>query len=423
MTESQFWEIRNRKKSWSETFAISTPILIAIAVWADREIEMENNYWSALDKVYKGEALTEAELTAIERYAASYPERVDASVLEYVQQARQVKAEEMKIRGLIDKVDAGKSLTDEETKTLQDYQSNHLDSNLLENVKHALDQNEANKSVENGKQLSKKKAEEETLLQQAQNLLDDARKSDLYQRFIMLYKLYPKNVVEKILKNDAIVELINSSKNREGIYKLIKSYSELGDKSLKLGKWTISANSIGKKIDSFNKGLGFLLPTTTIKQTVTEFVKNSNVYKTLSKNAWLGKSAKFLGKASTFLTVADMAITYTSSAMQEFSESGHVGKAVAVGALDTIKSIGPLEGATIGSMFGPVGTAVGFGLGAVNTVVQMVNPHLYSDIKKGTKQFIDDASKVTNAVGKATEKAVSNIVGGASKMFSGFFGG
>ncbi|EGJ39256.1 hypothetical protein HMPREF9393_0878 [Streptococcus sanguinis SK1056] len=167
MTESQFWEIRNRKKSWSETFAISTPILIAIEVWADREIEMENNYWSALDKVYKGEALTEAELTAIERYAASYPERVDASVLEYVQQARQVKAEEMKIRGLIDKVDEGKSLTDEETKTLQDYQSNHLDSNLLENVKHALDQNEANKSVENGKQLSKKKAEEETLLQQA----------------------------------------------------------------------------------------------------------------------------------------------------------------------------------------------------------------------------------------------------------------
>ena len=110
--------------------------------WADREIAMENNYLSALDKVYSGESLTEAELTAIERYAAAYPERVDASVLEYVQQARQVKAEEMKIRGLIDKVDAGKSLTDEETKTLQDYQSNHPDSNLLGNVKYALDRND-----------------------------------------------------------------------------------------------------------------------------------------------------------------------------------------------------------------------------------------------------------------------------------------
>ena len=110
--------------------------------WADREIAMENNYLSALDKVYNGESLTEAELTAIERYAAAYPDRVDSSVLEYVQKARQVKAEEMKIRGLIDKVDAGKSLTDEETKTLQDYQSNHPDSNLLENVKYALDRND-----------------------------------------------------------------------------------------------------------------------------------------------------------------------------------------------------------------------------------------------------------------------------------------
>ena len=121
--------------------------------WDDREIAMENNYLSALEKVYNGESLTEAELTAIERYAAAYPERVDASVLEYVQQARQVKAEEMKIRGLIDKVDAGKSLTDEETKTLQDYQSNHPDSNLLENVKYALDQNEAKKNIEKQKEV------------------------------------------------------------------------------------------------------------------------------------------------------------------------------------------------------------------------------------------------------------------------------
>ena len=116
--------------------------------WADREIAMENNYLSALEKVKTGEPLTEAELTAIERYAAAYPERVDASVLEYVQQARQVKAEEMKIRGLIDKVDAGKELTDEETKTLQDYQSNHPNSNLLENVKYALDQNETKKKAQ-----------------------------------------------------------------------------------------------------------------------------------------------------------------------------------------------------------------------------------------------------------------------------------
>ena len=105
--------------------------------WSDREIALENNYLSALEKVKNGESLTETELTAIERYAAAYPERVDASALQYVQQARQVKAEEMKYRSIIDKVDAGKSLTDEETKILQDYQSNHPNSNLLGKVKHA----------------------------------------------------------------------------------------------------------------------------------------------------------------------------------------------------------------------------------------------------------------------------------------------
>ena len=95
--------------------------------WADREIAMENNYLSALEKVNNGESLTEAELTAIERYAAAYPDRVGDSVIQYVQQARQVKAEEMKYRSIIDKVDAGKSLTDEETKFFEEYKKNHPD--------------------------------------------------------------------------------------------------------------------------------------------------------------------------------------------------------------------------------------------------------------------------------------------------------
>ena len=95
--------------------------------WADREIAMENNYLSALEKVKNGETLTETELTAIERYAAAYPDRVDDSVIQYVQQARQVKAEEMKYRSIIDKVDAGKSLTDEETKFFEEYKKNHPD--------------------------------------------------------------------------------------------------------------------------------------------------------------------------------------------------------------------------------------------------------------------------------------------------------
>ena len=117
--------------------------------WADREIAMENNYWSALDKVYNGESLTEAELTAIERYAAAYPERVDSSVLEYVQKARQVKAEEMKYRSIIDKVDAGKELSDSDTKFIEEYKKNHPDVGINPDLEKAsAEKSEYNKIVE-----------------------------------------------------------------------------------------------------------------------------------------------------------------------------------------------------------------------------------------------------------------------------------
>ncbi len=117
--------------------------------WADREIAMENNYLSALDKVYSGESLTEAELTAIERYAAAYPDRVDSSVLEYVQKARQVKAEEMKYRSIIDKVDAGKELSDSDTKFIDEYKKNHPDVGINPELEKAsAEKSEYNKIVE-----------------------------------------------------------------------------------------------------------------------------------------------------------------------------------------------------------------------------------------------------------------------------------
>ena len=117
--------------------------------WADREIAMENNYLSALEKVKNGESLTEAELTAIERYAAAYPERVDSSVLEYVQKARQVKAEEMKYRSIIDKVDAGKELSDSDTKFIEEYKKNHPDVGINPDLEKAsAEKSEYNKIVE-----------------------------------------------------------------------------------------------------------------------------------------------------------------------------------------------------------------------------------------------------------------------------------
>lgn len=325
---------------------------------------------------------------------------------------------------VLEKIKNGKELNEDDVKKIEAYKKRYSNRDIPENVNKAL-----NKYDEKIKEISKN---EQNYYMEAQKLIKDAKDSDLYQRISMLYKLYPKNFVEKLLKNKEMVGLIDASKYREQIYGLLKGYEKIGEATLSIGKWKFSANSIGKAIDNFNKGLGYILPSSAIKQTITDTVKNSKIYKELSKNAWLGKSAKFLGKAGTILTYVDLGTTFVGSAAQEFSDSKHLGKAAAVGTIDTIKSIGPLEGMTIGSAFGPMGTIAGFGLGLVNTGVQFVFPQFYSGVKKVTKEFIDDPVKTLKNTGKAavdtavnigkgTINTVKDIANGAGKLFSGLF--
>lgn len=325
---------------------------------------------------------------------------------------------------VLEKIKDGKELNEDDVKKINAYKKRYSNRELPKNVNKAL-----NKYDEKIKEISKN---EQNYYQEAQKLIKDIKDGDLYQRISMLYKLYPKNFVEKLLKNKEMVGLIDASKYREQIYGLLKGYEKIGEATLSIGKWKFSANSIGKAIDNFNKGLGYVLPSSAIKQTITDTVKNSKIYKELSKNAWLGKSAKFLGKAGTILTYVDLGTTFVGSAAQEFSESKHLGKAAAVGTIDTIKSIGPLEGATIGSAFGPGGTIVGLTLGAVNTGVQFVFPQFYSGVKKVTKEFIDDPVKTLKNTGKAavdtavnigkgTINTVKDIANGAGKLFAGLF--
>lgn len=325
---------------------------------------------------------------------------------------------------VLEKIKDGKELNEDDVKKINAYKKRYSNRELPKNVNKAL-----NKYDEKIKEISKN---EQNYYEEAQKLIKDIKDGDLYQRISMIYKLYPKNFVEKVLKNKEIVGLIDASKYREKIYGLLKGYEKIGEATLSIGKWKFSANSIGKAIDNFNKGLGYVLPSSAIKQTITDTVKNSKIYKELSKNAWLGKSAKFLGKAGTILTYVDLGTTFVGSAAQEFSESKHLGKAAAVGTIDTIKSIGPLEGATIGSAFGPMGTIAGFGLGLVNTGVQFAFPQFYSGVKKVTKEFIDDPVKTLKNTGKAavdtavnigkgTINTVKDIANGAGKLFSGLF--
>ena len=88
--------------------------------WEARAVNLQESYDKALQKLYNGEELTESDLTAIERYNSDYPGVVDQEILQYTKEVRQVKADEMKYRSLVDKLDSGKELTNEEIRTIED---------------------------------------------------------------------------------------------------------------------------------------------------------------------------------------------------------------------------------------------------------------------------------------------------------------
>lgn len=88
--------------------------------WEARAVNLQEAYDKALQKLYNGEELTESDLTAIERYNSEYPGVVDQEILQYTKEVRQVKADEMKYRSLVDKLDSGKELTNEEIRTIED---------------------------------------------------------------------------------------------------------------------------------------------------------------------------------------------------------------------------------------------------------------------------------------------------------------
>lgn len=88
--------------------------------WEARAVNLQEAYDKALQKLNNGEELTESDLTAIERYNSEYPGVVDQEILQYTKEVRQVKADEMKYRSLVDKLDSGKELTNEEIRTIED---------------------------------------------------------------------------------------------------------------------------------------------------------------------------------------------------------------------------------------------------------------------------------------------------------------
>lgn len=312
--------------------------------WADREIAMENNYLSALEKVKNGESLTEAELTAIERYATAYPERVDDSVIQYVQQARQVKAEEMKYRSIIDKVDAGKSLTDEETKFFEEYKKNHPDVQVNSDLvtKEIGEKNKYSAALEklnNNKELTAAdvKAIEKYLKSHSDVSLSDAQRKKFEEAQV--------TIDYKEILNKAKKEGVSANYTDKEINALRAYYQNHPDEDV--------PDYLTESLNGFNtqgaaKGASVASSAADYKLLFTgSFVEGAETVNAISNGAWTGNntwdkmkslnkavgnsdSIKLLDKADDLVNVADDAGKLTKLSG---SVSNHLGKMGAIGSL------------------------------------------------------------------------------------------
>ncbi|MFS1134856.1 T7SS effector LXG polymorphic toxin [Enterococcus hirae] len=262
------------------------------------------------------------------------------------------------------------------------------------------------------------------LYQQVKELMDPltSGKTDNMKRLEQLLALYPKALVDKLMKNDEFWMLADKlpSKTQTKLINSLAKYESFGQ-AVAQGKWIPKIDTIGKGYQWFNK------MTNPIKTYVSESLKNSQFIQG-AKNWGV---AKGLGTAGQVATYAQLGVTFVSSGVNEYGKTGSIGKGVIGGAIDTVKSIGPLEGMTIGGTIGgamgtaipiPIlgtisgvvaGTIVGGVVGGINKLGQFINPDLYDDIKDGAYKLYDKTAEVVGAVsrniGKAVEQRVDTV--------------
>lgn len=115
--------------------------------WEARAVNLQESYDKALQKLYNGEELTESDLTAIERYNSEYPGVVDQEILQYTKEVRSLKAEEMRYRGVVDKVIEGKQLTSDERKFAKEFAAKYPDLEINKVILSTVERQENYKKI------------------------------------------------------------------------------------------------------------------------------------------------------------------------------------------------------------------------------------------------------------------------------------
>ncbi|EJZ8467012.1 T7SS effector LXG polymorphic toxin [Enterococcus faecalis] len=230
-------------------------------------------------------------------------------------------------------------------------------------------------------------------------------KTDNIKRLDQLLALYPKALVDKLMKNDEFWTLANNlpSKYQTKLINGLAKYESFGQAVAK-GKWIPKIDTIGKGYEWFNK------LTNPIKSYVSEGLKNSKFVQG-AKNLGV---AKGIGTVAQVATYAQLGVTFVSSGVNEYGKTGSIGKGIIGGAIDTVKSVGPLDGMTIGgAIAGPPGAIVGGIAGGVNKLAQIIWPNAYDNLKNWSYDVYDKASETvgsaTKHVGKAVEQGVDTV--------------
>ncbi|AGU77492.1 hypothetical protein [Streptococcus intermedius] len=302
---------------------------------------------------------------------------------------------------VLDKLKKGEKLTEKDIQTLHAYAKRYPGRELPEEVQKKLKE--------------KRKAAEWNLVQFVYEQFKDAIGSNEAKRLSQLMALLPENFTKAVLKSDGLWEILAS----------VEKTGAKGDKFVTAVLNGLSKyESMGKFGENISKGFKWLekianplksatkwgLEKVTGFKTLEEAVKTGKNF--VGEAKFLGKGIKFLGKVGTVATVAQLGFEGISGGINEFSKSKNTGKAVGKGALSTVSSVGPLEGATIGAAVGGVpGAFIGAGIGAGVQVIKMFEPKFFDDPVKGTKNII---GKVGKGISGAAN-AVSHAFGGVGK--------
>lgn len=176
---------------------------------------------------------------------------------------------------------------------------------------------------------------------------------------------------------------------------------------IKNSKWTSKAANMAKPYIELSKDY------IASAEKIGKFVKP---IKPLAKGVM-----KALGKGATALTYLEVGYTGVSGGVKEYQKSHDVGRTAIKGTFSAIKSVGPLEGATIGaSVGGPAGAAVGLFAGGTIWLLDKTGIMNWAERGamrgyEGVKAAVKTGAKEVGKAVKNVSNAVSNTIGGIGK--------